>query len=111
LESGYYEFYNQPNVELVSIRETPIARITPKGIGTSDKEYEFDVIIYATGFDAITGPLSRIDIRGEKGKTIKDAWANGPRTNLGIQVAGFPNLFIATSRCLLQLSGIRRDGS
>ena len=67
MESGYYEFYNQPNVELVSIRDTPIERITPKGIGTSDKEYEFDVIIYATGFDAITGPLSRIDIRGEKG--------------------------------------------
>jgi cation diffusion facilitator CzcD-associated flavoprotein CzcO len=97
LESGYYEVYNQPNVELVSVRETPIERITPKGIKTSDKEYEFDVIIYATGFDAITGPLTRIDIRGEMGKTIKEAWADGPRTNLGIQVAGFPNLFIATS--------------
>ncbi len=97
LESGYYEVYNRPNVELVSVRETPIERITPKGIKTSEKEYEFDVIIYATGFDAITGPLTRIDIRGEKGKTIKDAWANGPRTNLGIQVAGFPNLFIGAS--------------
>jgi cation diffusion facilitator CzcD-associated flavoprotein CzcO len=97
LESGYYEVYNQPNVELVSVRETPIERITAKGIRTSDKEREFDVIIYATGFDAITGPLTRIDIRGEQGKTIKETWASGPRTNLGIQVAGFPNLFIAAS--------------
>jgi cation diffusion facilitator CzcD-associated flavoprotein CzcO len=97
LESGYYEVYNQPNVELVSVRETPIERITAKGIKTSDQEREFDIIIYATGFDAITGPLTRIDIRGEKGKTIKEAWADGPRTNLGIQTAGFPNLFIAAS--------------
>lgn len=97
LESGYYEAFNQPNVELVSVRETPIERITAKGIKTSAKEYEFDVIIYATGFDAITGPLTRIDIRGIGGRTIKDYWSAGPRTNLGIQVAGFPNLFIATS--------------
>ena len=97
LESGYYEVYNQPNVELVSVRETPIERITTKGIKTSDKEREFDVIIYATGFDAITGPMTRIDIRGEKGLTIKEAWANGPRTNLGMQVSGFPNLFVAVN--------------
>src|SRR5581483_3798082 len=75
LETNYYEAYNRDNVKLVNIRETPIERITPKGIKTSDKEYEFDVIIYATGFDAITGPLTRIDIRGEGGKTLKDHWA------------------------------------
>ena len=67
LESGYYEVYNQPNVKLVDINETPIERITPTGIKTSDAEYEFDIIIYATGFDAITGAFDRIDIRGVDG--------------------------------------------
>lgn len=81
----------------MDVRETPVERITPNGIRTSYKEYYFDFIIYATGFDAITGPLTRIDIRDEKGKIIKEAWANGPSTNLGIQAAGFPNLFTATS--------------
>ena len=97
LETEYYEAYNQDNVLLVDVRETPIERITPKGIKTSDREYEFDVIIYATGFDAITGALTRIDIHGEGGQTLKDKWANGLRTYLGIQTAGFPNLFIATN--------------
>ncbi|HJU12780.1 MAG TPA: NAD(P)/FAD-dependent oxidoreductase [Candidatus Binataceae bacterium] len=97
LETEYYEAYNRDNVLLVDVRETPIERITPKGIKTSDKEYEFDVIIYATGFDAITGALTRIDIRGEGGQSLKDKWANGPRTYLGLQTAGFPNLFIATN--------------
>jgi cation diffusion facilitator CzcD-associated flavoprotein CzcO len=97
LETQYYEAYNRDNVLLVDVRETPIERITPKGIKTSDKEYEFDVIIYATGFDAITGAMTRIDIRGEGGQTLKDKWANGPRTYLGLQTAAFPNLFIATN--------------
>ncbi len=97
LETEYYEAYNRDNVLLVDVRETPIERITPTGIKTSDREYEFDVIIYATGFDAVTGALTQIDIRGEGGQTFKDKWANGPRTYLGIQAAGFPNLFIATN--------------
>ena len=97
LETEYYEAYNRDNVQLVNIRETPIERITAKGIKTSDREYEFDVIIYATGFDAMTGALTRIDIRGMGGQTIRDKWANGPRTLLGLQSAGFPNLFIATN--------------
>jgi cation diffusion facilitator CzcD-associated flavoprotein CzcO len=97
LETNYYEAYNQDNVLLVDIRETPIERITPKGLKTTDKEYEFDVIIYATGFDAITGALTRLDIRGEGGQTLRDKWTNGPRTYLGIQTAGFPNFFIATN--------------
>src|SRR3989440_10083782 len=94
LESGYFEVYNQPNVKLVDIRETPIERITPTGIKTSDAEYEFDIIIYATGFDAVTGSLTRMDIRGEGGQLLKDKWADGPRTYLGLQTAGFPNFFI-----------------
>jgi len=92
LESGYYEVYNQPNVALVDLRETPIERITPSGIKTSDSEHQFDMIIYATGFDAITGAFDRIDIRGRGGLRLKDKWADGPRTYLGLQVAGFPNM-------------------
>ena len=97
LETEYYEAYNRDNVQLVSIKETPIERITPKGIKTSDREYEFDVIIYATGFDAITGSMTRIDFRGEGGQSLKDKWANGMRTYLQLVTAGFPNLFIATN--------------
>ena len=97
LETEYYEAYNRDNVQLVSIKETPIERITPKGIKTSDREYEFDVIIYATGFDAITGSMTRIDFRGEGGQSLKDKWADGMRTYLQLVTAGFPNLFIATN--------------
>ena len=92
MESGYYEVYNQPNVELVSIVETPIEEITAKGIRTSAREFEFDLIIYATGFDAITGSFDRIDIRGVDGLRLKDKWAGGPQTFLGVQVEGFPNM-------------------
>jgi cation diffusion facilitator CzcD-associated flavoprotein CzcO len=95
LETGYYEVYNQPNVELVDINETPIERITPRGIQTSDREYEFDIIIYATGFDAITGAFDRIDIRGTDGARLKDLWKDGPQTYLGVFVEGFPNLLMA----------------
>ena len=97
LETHYYEAYNQDNVKLVDVRQAPIERISPQGVKTQDAEYELDVIIYATGFDAVSGPLTRIDIRGEGGQTFKDKWANGPRTYLGIQTAGFPNFFIAAS--------------
>jgi len=95
LETNYYEAYNRDNVLLVDVREAPIEHITPNGIKTTEKEYEFDVIIYATGFDAVTGSLTRIDIRGEGGQTLKDKWANGPRNYLGLQTAGFPNFFTA----------------
>jgi cation diffusion facilitator CzcD-associated flavoprotein CzcO len=94
LETFYYEVYNRDNVELVDIAETPIERITPKGIKTSDKEYEFDVIIYATGFDAITGSFDRIDFRGVDGIRLKDKWKHGPQTYLGILVEGFPNMMM-----------------
>ena len=96
LETGYYEVFNQDNVVLVDVRETPIERITPEGIKTTDRDYQFDVIIYATGFDAVTGALTRIDIRGEGGQRLKERWADGPRTYLGLQTAGFPNFFIAS---------------
>ncbi len=92
MESSYYEVYNQPNVELVSIVETPIEEITAKGIRTSAREHEFDLIVYATGFDAITGSFDRIDIRGADGLRLEDKWAGGPQTFLGVQVEGFPNM-------------------
>jgi cation diffusion facilitator CzcD-associated flavoprotein CzcO len=94
LESGYYEVYNQSNVALVDINATPIERITPTGIKTSDAEYEFDIVIYATGFDAITGSFDRIDIRGVDGVPLTKAWREGPRTFLGILVDGFPNMLM-----------------
>ena len=94
LETRYYEVYNQPNVTLVDIAETPIERITPTGIKTSDADYAFDIIIYATGFDAITGSFDRIDIRGAGGLKLKDKWQGGPKTYLGVQVEGFPNMLM-----------------
>jgi cation diffusion facilitator CzcD-associated flavoprotein CzcO len=94
LETFYYEVYNQDNVELIDITETPIDRITPKGIKTSDREYEFDIIIYATGFDAITGSFDRIDFRGVDGVRLQDKWKNGPQTYLGVMVDGFPNMMM-----------------
>jgi len=94
METHYYEVYNQPNVRLVDIKETPIERITEKGIKTSDAEYEFDIIIYATGFDAITGAFDRIDIRGSNGLRLKDKWVGGPRTYLGVMVEDFPNMMM-----------------
>jgi cation diffusion facilitator CzcD-associated flavoprotein CzcO len=94
LETFYYEVYNQDNVDLVDITETPIERITPDGIKTSVKEYEFDIIIYATGFDAITGSFDRIDFRGVDGIGLRDKWKHGPQTFLGVMVDGFPNMMM-----------------
>ena len=92
-ESGYYEVFNQSNVLLVDVREAPIERITPKGVKTKDAEYELDIIIYATGYDAVTGSLNKIDIHGIGGESLKEKFAYGPRTYMGISSAGFPNLF------------------
>ncbi len=94
MESGYFEVYNQPNVTLVDLNETPIECITADGIRTSEAEHEFDMIIYATGFDAITGAFDRIDIRGTGGVALKDKWAETPVTFLGILVDGFPNFLM-----------------
>jgi cation diffusion facilitator CzcD-associated flavoprotein CzcO len=94
LETFYYEVYNQDNVELVDITETPIERITPHGIKTSAREYAFDIIVYATGFDAITGSFDRIDFRGVDGARLKEKWRSGPETYLGLMVDGFPNMMM-----------------
>lgn len=93
-ETFYYEVYNQPNVDLVSILDTPIERITRNGLQTSERSWEFDLIVYATGFDAITGSLDRIDIRGTGGAKLKAKWQAELSTFLGVMVEGFPNLFM-----------------
>jgi cation diffusion facilitator CzcD-associated flavoprotein CzcO len=96
LETRYYEAYNLDNVHLVDLRETPIERITRNGIQTTEREYEFDIIVYATGFDAVTGAYDRIDIRGVGGQSLKDKWQDGPVTFLGLHVSGFPNMLMPT---------------
>jgi cyclohexanone monooxygenase len=96
VDSGYYETFNLDHVTLVDIGETPIERVTPSGLCVAGREYEVDSIVFATGFDAITGSLLNIDIRGRGGRTLADAWQEGPRTFLGLGVAGFPNLFTIT---------------
>ena len=93
LESKYYEVYNQDNVSVVDLNSTPIKRITTHGIETTDALHEFDVIIYATGFDAIKGAWNRIDIRGAGGISLKDEWEKGVKTYMGLQCPGFPNFF------------------
>lgn len=94
LEMGYYEVFNQPNAKLVDIRNSPIEEVTENGVRVGGVEYPLDVLIFATGFDAITGALVRIDIRGKNGIALRDTWKDGPRTFLGLAVSGFPNLFI-----------------
>ena len=85
LENGYYEIFNRENVDLVDVKETPIEEITPAGVRTGEGEREFDALVFATGFDAMTGPYNKIDIRGRDGKRLRDKWAQGPRTYLGEQ--------------------------
>ena len=92
-ESGYYEVYNQDNVLLVDVKKAPIQRITPEGIQTAEAHYDLDVIIYATGYDAVTGSLNRMRIQGQNGLTLQEKFSQGPRTFMGIQSVGFPNLF------------------
>jgi cation diffusion facilitator CzcD-associated flavoprotein CzcO len=94
METHYYEAYNRANVHLVSIGDTPIECITPTGIRTSEREYEFDLIVYATGFDAVTGAFDNIDFGGINGERLRDKWRDGPVNYLGLQAAGFPNLFM-----------------
>ncbi|MGW8703001.1 flavin-containing monooxygenase [Streptomyces eurythermus] len=93
LGTGYYATYNRPHVTLVDLRTTPIETITPRGIRTSDGEHALDMIVFATGFDALTGSQLAIDIVGKGGVTLRDRWAEGPRSHLGLVSAGFPNLF------------------
>jgi cation diffusion facilitator CzcD-associated flavoprotein CzcO len=95
MESGYFEAYNRDNVTLIdTLADEPIECITPDGIKTTKQDYEFDVLIYATGFDGVTGAFDRIDIRGARGMRLKDAWTDNPRTYLGMLAEGFPNMLM-----------------
>jgi len=96
IDTDYFERYNRENVELVDIRHSPIQEITPRGIRTDDQEFEFDMIVFATGFDAMTGTFFKMDIRGRDGLPLKEKWSEGPKTYLGLQTAGFPNMFMIT---------------
>jgi cyclohexanone monooxygenase len=93
VDIGYYETYNRPNVKLVDVGEHPVDEITPTGLKTSGREYAFDVLVLATGFDAMTGTLMRLDLRGRGGLSIQQKWRAGPLNYLGLTIAGFPNLF------------------
>jgi cyclohexanone monooxygenase len=96
VDTNYYETFNRDNVTLVDLRREPLEEIVTSGVRTSERTYEVDMIVFATGFDAMTGALNAIDIRGRGGAALRDLWAAGPRTYLGIGVAGFPNLFLIT---------------
>jgi len=96
VDTGYYATFNRENVSLIDLRCTPIEAVTPQGLRTSDASFELDSIVFATGFDAMTGALTKIDIRGNGGVALKEKWSSGPRTFLGIMTAGFPNLFTIT---------------
>jgi cyclohexanone monooxygenase len=96
VDTGYYEAFNRANVRLVSVKDMPIEEITERGVRVGGEELELDVLVLATGFDAMTGALLRVDLRGRAGLALRERWAEGPRTYLGLAVAGFPNLFMVT---------------
>ena len=96
VDTGYWETFNRPNVALVDIGDEPIERITPSGLRAKHRDYDFDCLVLATGFDAMTGALLRVDWRGRGGVTLQEKWREGPKTYLGLTVAGFPNLFTIT---------------
>ena len=96
VDTDYFETYNRPNVKLVDVRTTPVSEITEKGVKVGETEYEADSIVFATGFDAMTGTLAKIDIRGVDSEALREKWKAGPRTYLGLMSVGFPNLFMIT---------------
>ena len=96
LDTNYFETFNLPHVRLVDLRKTPLATITETGIDTAEESFEFDVIVFATGFDAMTGAIVAVDITGRDGLSLAEKWADGPRTYLGLTSVGFPNLFLIT---------------
>jgi cyclohexanone monooxygenase len=96
LDTNYYETYNRENVTLIDARSDPIQEITETGLRTGKQKFDLDAIVFATGFDAMTGALREIDIRTTDGKVLEQEWAGGPLTYLGLMVAGFPNMFVIT---------------
>ncbi|MEA2791057.1 MAG: cyclohexanone monooxygenase, partial [Acetobacteraceae bacterium] len=96
VDTDYYLTYNRPNVDLVDVRNAPIEAVTPDGLLAGGKQYDFDAIVFATGFDAMTGALTRMGIVGRDGQALADKWEDGPRTYLGLMTAGFPNMFMVT---------------
>ncbi len=96
LDTGYYETFNRDNVRLIDLRKTPLESMDESGVRTSDEHFDFDVVVYATGFDAMTGAVTRVGIRGRGGKALADVWADGPQNYLGLCVAGFPNFYVVT---------------
>ncbi len=96
LDTNYYATYNLPHVRLVNVRKHPIRQLTEEGIDTADESFTFDAIVFATGFDAVTGAITAVDIIGREGLALKDKWAHGPQTYLGLTTVGFPNLFLIT---------------
>jgi cyclohexanone monooxygenase len=96
VDTDYYATFNRPNVTLIDVRDNPVETLLPHGLRTGGKEYELDAIVFATGFDAMTGSVARIDITGSDGTTLNQKWAEGPRTYLGLMSAGFPNMFVIT---------------
>ncbi len=96
IDTGYFQTFNRPNVTLVNLRESPIEEVTPNGLRTKEQTHEIDCIVFATGFDAITGSLLKMNIHGNRGQSLADKWGGGPRTYLGIAINGFPNFFMIT---------------
>jgi cyclohexanone monooxygenase len=96
IDTDYFDTYNRGNVTLVDIRSAPIEAMSPEGVRTKDAFYELDALVFATGFDAVTGSLAKIDIRGRSGRALSEKWAGGPRSYLGLMTAGFPNFFTIT---------------
>jgi len=96
VDTNYYATFNRENVTLVDLRHAPIQEVTPTGLWTHDAQYELDSIVFATGYDAVTGAVMRVDIRGRGGRTVAEKWTEGPKTYLGLMMAGFPNLFTVT---------------
>ena len=96
IDTDYFETFNHPNVSLVNLRADPIERITPSGIKTRSREHPLDIIVFATGFDGLTGSLLKMDIRGRAGRSLREDWKAGPETYLGLQAPGYPNLFMIT---------------
>ena len=109
LDTNYFQTYNLPHVRLVDLRKDPIASITETGIDTASESFEFDAIVYATGFDAMTGPIVAVDITGRDGLSLREKWADGPSTYLGLTTVGFPNFF-TDHRAGKPLGALEHDG-